>query len=55
MDNTKLELDETVFPCDQCPYKSKKKYNLTVHIEAKHEGIKYPCDQCDYKGIKKFT
>ena len=23
------------------------KHNLTVHIQSKHEGIKYACDQCN--------
>ena len=23
--------------------------HLQMHIQSKHEGIKYPCSQCDYQ------
>ena len=28
------------FPCEQCDYKATRKYNLPVHIQAKHESKK---------------
>ena len=27
--------------------------NLSTHIKAIHDGVKFPCDQCDYKATWK--
>ena len=31
---------EELFPCKFCDYKATRKYNLPVHIQAKHESKK---------------
>ena len=35
--------------CDQCDYKTKRKYGLKKHIESVHGGVWHSCEQCDYK------
>ena len=32
----------------ECDYSSLKKSQLQVHVQIKHQNIKYTCDQCDY-------
>ena len=45
-------VDPKLHGCNTCDYRTKYKTNLNVHIEAKHEGVKYKCIQCDYTGTK---
>ena len=45
-------VDPKLHGCNTCDYRTKYKANLNVHIEAKHEGVKYKCSQCDYTGTK---
>lgn len=46
---------ETLFPCDQCPFKAKEKGSLSLHLKSVHEGVKYPCDQCSFKATWKVN
>ena len=40
--------------CNQCDHQSRWKYNLDLHINAVHGGIKnYACNQCSYKSAWK--
>ena len=36
------------FDCGKCDRQFKYKSQLTLHMESKHEGVKYPCNQCEY-------
>ena len=36
--------------CDQCDKMYIWKSDMSVHIKAVHEGVRYKCDQCDYQG-----
>ena len=38
--------------CRQCDYENSALYNLRLHVESKHEGVRYPCNQCDYKATR---
>lgn len=44
--------DAAKFYCseDGCSYSTHSTYNLRVHVEKVHQGIKWPCDMCDYVG-----
>ena len=54
-------LDDKLFFCssnnaekaqNRCTYKTKKKYNISIHTKS-HSGIRqYPCDDCGYSSIK---
>ena len=39
---------ESFFNCTNCHYKTSSKGNLTKHIKALHEGVRYKCDHCSY-------
>ena len=39
------------FVCDICEYKATRQTQLTLHIESKHEGIRYGCNICPFKTI----
>lgn len=39
------------FVCDICEYKATRQTHLTLHIESKHEGIRYGCNICPFKTI----
>ena len=39
--------------CNKCDHKSLHKENVTLHMQASHDNIRYPCDQCDYKVTRK--
>ena len=41
------------FLCNLCGYKGTKQSSLTVHIQSKHEGIKYSCSNFDKPFSKK--
>ena len=47
----KSQKESTVFGCDQCSYKTRKKRNLKTHVDAVHSGIRFPCDLCDYNAL----
>ena len=34
------------YTCNQCEYVATKACNLKIHIENKHEGVRYPCSEC---------
>jgi len=40
---------EGMFICDQCQNQFTTKGSLKMHIQAKHDGIKYACSQCEYQ------
>ena len=33
----------------QCDYQPTQRRNLQVHIQSKHERVRYPCSKCDYQ------
>ena len=37
----------------QYEYQANQSNNLTLHIQSKHEGVKYACNQCEYKATQK--
>ena len=39
----------------QCDYQATYQSNLLIHIQSKHEGIKYPCNQCDYQATRQSS
>ena len=41
------------YTCGICDYTTKKRYKLTEHKDAVHEGVVHPCSICDYKGKTK--
>ena len=53
MFNPNFNVDESLFPCDLCPFKTQSNKDLRSHLKSVHEGVKYPCDQCDYKATYK--
>ena len=34
------------FSCNQCEYVATRAHHLRIHVENKHEGVRYPCSQC---------
>ena len=52
MNHEKSIHEDARFPCDQCDYKSPKKFNLLRHIRSKHEGVKFPCDTTEKKATE---
>ena len=40
------------YACNQCDYQATQQFDLTRHIQSKHEGVKYACNQCDYQATK---
>ena len=46
---------EEMFECDQCDSKYKQKKHLKIHIQSKHEGVKYACNQCEYQVTKQSS
>ena len=47
-ESTNSILTEHLLSCSNCSYKTPSKGNLTKHIKALHEGIRYTCDSCKY-------
>ena len=43
----KSKLEDKLFNCDQCEWKSDSKLRLKIHIQSIHEGIYHFCNQCD--------
>ena len=41
------------FPCQQCSYPAKTKYELDRHVKTKHEGPSYACTFCDFNTTRK--
>ena len=41
------------YTCNKCDHKSLHKENITLHMQASHDNIRYPCDQCDFKAARK--
>ena len=35
------------YKCDQCDHVATKKMSLKLHVQVKHEGLRFPCDHCD--------
>ena len=53
LQNAGISLASCQLFCDKCDYKTKTNYQLKVHRESKHEGIRYNCELCDYSAKKK--
>jgi len=34
--------------CEECNYSSARPSDLRIHIESKHQGVRYPCGDCEY-------
>ena len=44
--NSKIQMtSEGRFNCEQCESSFTKKGSLMLHIQSKHEGVKYACNQ----------
>ena len=43
----------SVFACDQCFSEFKTTTGLKLHIQNKHDKIKYSCDQCEFTASQK--
>ena len=41
------------FSCVQCNDQFTSKFNLTLHIQSIHEGVKHNCKQCDFQATQK--
>ena len=41
------------YTCNKCDHKSLHKENVTLHMQASHDNIRYLCDQCDFKATCK--
>ena len=39
--------------CDQCNFKTGDKWQLKIHIAAKHIGVMYDCDECQHQSAYK--
>jgi len=48
-----LQKTKTLFPCNQCDSKYFRIDSLRIHIENKHEGIRYGCNLCNFKSTQK--
>ena len=44
---------KTSYKCEQCHHVATKKLSLKLHVQSKHEGLRFPCDHCDYKATQK--
>ena len=42
--------EEGIFTCEQCQNQFTTKGSLKIHIQSKHDGIKYACNHCEYQG-----
>ena len=49
----KKSIRKGTFSCEQCEYKTKRKYRLKEHVQYIHEGNFYTCEQCDYIAAQK--
>ena len=38
-----------------CEFTASTSYNLKVHKQSKHEGIRYPCDMCEYAVTRQWV
>ena len=47
--NLTIQKKVTNFSCEHCDFQATRKANLKVHIESKHEGVKWACNQCPYQ------
>merc|ERR1712208_162191 len=43
-----MNVDQQIFHCEQCDYKSHVKANFKAHLQTNHKGI-FACDECDKK------
>ena len=40
--------DSTVWSCDHCEYKTRRRYELKLHFATAHEGKRFSCSHCDF-------
>ena len=45
--------NKTLYPCDQCKFKSTSEGNLMQHKHRKHGDVFYHCESCDYSSLSK--
>ena len=53
LQNEGINLESCQLFCDQCGFRTKTNYQLKVHKESKHKGIRYNCELCDYSAKRK--
>ena len=46
-------LDKITDDCDKCDFVHKQKYDVKIHTESVHRGIRYDCKLCLYKSKHK--
>jgi len=39
--------------CDYCDYRATRRWHLKVHVESKHENVRYTCKVCNYHATTK--
>ena len=44
---------DTSYNCDQCSFKTTRKYHLARHVDSVHGETRYSCDICDYQAKRK--
>jgi len=50
--NDNTSEDQNGYGCNQCDHVARKKLSLKLHVQVKHEGLRFPCDHCDYKATQ---
>ena len=40
--------DQYQFNCDKCDYRSKQAQKMRLHVDAKHNNVRYTCDLCGF-------
>ena len=46
-------IDGFKYGCDQCNYRGRQHYDITLHKELIHKDVRYVCDLCNYKATNK--
>ena len=41
-------VEPTMYSCDECTWKTRRKRALEIHKQSKHDGVVCPCDTCPY-------
>ena len=49
---SQLQKNTEVYECNHCQNKFTTKPGLKLHIESKHEGVKFACMQCEYQATR---
>ena len=43
-----VNMKEWDIPVNTCEYAATTTGDLKIHVENKHEGVRYPCPECEY-------